>query len=58
MFAFGIWTLVLASCSVLGPVGKKPLFYFLGHDRFSCFASEIKALAYDTAVHVSRIRSR
>jgi len=50
MFAFAIWdsrarTLFLAR----DRVGKKPLFYFHGSDRF-LFASEIKALLVDSDV--------
>jgi asparagine synthase (glutamine-hydrolysing) len=50
MFAFGIWDsrkqrLFLAR----DRVGKKPLFYFQGKDRF-LFASEMKALLEDEAV--------
>ena len=50
MFAFAIWdartqTLFLAR----DRVGKKPLYYFLSHDRF-VFASELKALLIDDAV--------
>jgi asparagine synthase (glutamine-hydrolysing) len=50
MFAFAIWdartqTLFLAR----DRVGKKPLYYFLSHDRF-VFASELKALFIDHAV--------
>jgi asparagine synthase (glutamine-hydrolysing) len=50
MFAFAIWdgrtrTLFIAR----DRVGKKPLFYFLGRDRF-LFASEIKALLIDEMV--------
>ena len=50
MFAFAIWdgrsrTLFFAR----DRVGKKPLFYFLGQDRF-LFASEIKALLVDDTV--------
>ena len=52
MFAVAIWdtrtrTLLLA-CD---RVGKKPIFYFHGKDRF-LFASEIKALLTDPAVSV------
>jgi asparagine synthase (glutamine-hydrolysing) len=52
MFAFAIWdgpqrTLFLAR----DRVGKKPLFYFAGHDRF-LFASEIKAILADPDVPV------
>lgn len=52
MFAFAIWdartrTLLLA-CD---RVGKKPIFYFHGKDRF-LFASEIKALLPDPVVSV------
>jgi asparagine synthase (glutamine-hydrolysing) len=50
MFAFALWdtrtrTLFLAR----DRVGKKPLYYFRGHDRF-VFGSEIKALLADPAV--------
>jgi asparagine synthase (glutamine-hydrolysing) len=53
MFAFAIWntrtqTLFLAR----DRVGKKPLYYFLSHDRF-IFASEIKALLMDDTVPTS-----
>jgi len=52
MFAFAIWdrrrrTLFLAR----DRVGKKPLFYFSGPDRF-VFASEIKAILADPEVPV------
>lgn len=50
MFAFGIWdgrsrTLFLAR----DRLGKKPLFYYVGRDRF-LFGSEIKALLTDPDV--------
>ena len=50
MFAFALWdtrtrTLFLAR----DRVGKKPLYYYRGHDRF-VFGSEIKALLADPAV--------
>lgn len=50
MFAFAVWdrrtqTLFIAR----DRVGKKPLFYYLGPDRF-LFASEIKALLIDNTV--------
>jgi asparagine synthase (glutamine-hydrolysing) len=52
MFAFAIWdgrtrTLFVAR----DRVGKKPLYYFLGQDRF-VFGSEIKAILADPAVPV------
>ncbi len=52
MFAFAIWdartrTLFLAR----DRVGKKPLFYFVGHDRF-IFSSEIKAILADPSVPI------
>jgi len=52
MFAFAIWdgprrTLFLAR----DRVGKKPLFYFAGRDRF-VFASEIKAILTDSDVPI------
>jgi asparagine synthase (glutamine-hydrolysing) len=52
MFAFAIWdarsrTLFLAR----DRVGKKPLFYFVGRDRF-LFGSEIKSILVDCSVPI------
>jgi asparagine synthase (glutamine-hydrolysing) len=52
MFAFAIWdtktrTLFLAR----DRIGKKPLFYFVGHDRF-LFGSEIKSILTDPSVPI------
>jgi asparagine synthase (glutamine-hydrolysing) len=47
MFAFGIWDLRTRTLFLARDrVGKKPLFYYSGHDRF-VFGSEIKAILAD-----------